>query len=203
MVSCFYQDRSVMNPNRFLAAKDIRRARVRHAHIRVIYCELLRAVGKGNRTGARRFAWLILTKVGTNSSRGRRRSAARRRRPVEDRWTTSGCPSGLPRYNNSSCQSHPSRSNRFDSGRGEDGTTGAYVKDKTKGASGRGVGRFAVSFLFSFSARSWFRTPAKSCSTDLPQRRICRRKTTMSIRNPTIKQSLNRCVQIYNSFGFH
>lgn len=106
--------------------------RVRHAYP----SNILRIVaGDRQRQSHRCCAWLILTKVGTNPSRGRQR---RRRRPVEDRWTTSGCPSGPSRYNNSSCQSHPSRLNRFDSGRGENGITGAYVKDKTKGAGGRG-----------------------------------------------------------------
>lgn len=144
-----------------IPAEDIRRMRVRHAYS----SNILRIVAGGRQRQSRRcFAWLILTKVGTNPSRGRRRWWRRwRRRPVEDRWTTSGCPSGPPKYNNSSCQSHPSRSNRFDSGRGERTVPPRNVCQRQNKRSRRQrVGRFAVSFLFSFPAWFWFRYPHRN-----------------------------------------
>lgn len=64
-----------------------------------------------------------------------------------------------PRYNNSSCQSHPSRSNGFDLPRKRRGRTHSERMSKTKQKEQTAD---SLSSSFSLPARSWFRTPPSS-----------------------------------------
>lgn len=120
-LTLFYTETSaVVYPSAF-PSRSSARGYTRAARIRVIYCVPLRPIGKGNCTGVR----LINFNEGRNqciasAMRHRRRWRQKRgsRGDVDrskiDELRASGWPrAGPPRYNNSICQSHPSRSNRF------------------------------------------------------------------------------------------